>query len=46
MYIGGSWVTTEEKRPVINSANESTISEVSEAEAEHATEALEAARKA
>jgi lactaldehyde dehydrogenase / glycolaldehyde dehydrogenase len=46
MYIGGSWVTTEEKRPVINPANESTISEVSEAEAEHATQALEAARKA
>ena len=46
MYVGGSWVTTEEKRPVTNPANESTIAEVPEAEAEHAAQALEAAQKA
>ena len=46
MYVGGSWVTTEEKRPVINPANESTLAEVPEAGAEHATHALEAAQKA
>src|SRR5215218_8929996 len=46
MYIGGSWITTEEKRPVINPANESTIAEVPEAEAEHAEQALEAAKEA
>jgi acyl-CoA reductase-like NAD-dependent aldehyde dehydrogenase len=45
MYMGGSWVTTEEKRPVINPANESTIAEVPEAGVEHATHALEAAQK-
>ncbi len=31
MYIGGSWVTTEERRPVINPADESTVAEVPEA---------------
>jgi len=46
MYIGGSWITTEKKRPVINPANESTIAEVPEAGVEHATHALEAAQKA
>jgi lactaldehyde dehydrogenase/glycolaldehyde dehydrogenase len=46
MYIGGSWVTPDEKRPVINPANESTIAEVPEAEAEHASRALEAAKAA
>ena len=46
MYIGGSWLTTEQKRLVINPANESTIAEVPEAEAEHAAQALEAAQKA
>jgi lactaldehyde dehydrogenase/glycolaldehyde dehydrogenase len=46
MYVGGSWVTTEQKRPVINPANESTIAEVPEAESEHAAQALEAAQKA
>src|SRR4051794_32166795 len=46
MYVGGSWVTTEQKRPVINPADESTIAEVPEAEAEHAAQALEAAQKA
>src|SRR4028118_1548569 len=46
MYIGGSWVTTEEKRPVINRADESTVAEVPEAGAEHAEMALEAARNA
>src|SRR5919112_290247 len=46
MYIGGSWVTTDEQRPVINPATESTIAEVPEAGAEHAEQALEAAREA
>jgi lactaldehyde dehydrogenase/glycolaldehyde dehydrogenase len=46
MYVGGSWITTEEKRPVIDLADESTIAEVPEADAEHAGQALEAARKA
>ena len=46
MYIGGSWVTTDERRPVINPADESTVSEVPEAGAEHAEMALEAARNA
>src|SRR4028118_1374677 len=46
MYIGGSWVTTEEKRPVINPADESTVAEVPEAGAEQAEMALEAARNA
>ena len=46
MYVGGSWVTTEQKRPVINPANESTIAEVPEAESEQAAQALEAAQKA
>ena len=30
MYIGGSWVTTEETRPVINPADESVIAAVPE----------------
>jgi lactaldehyde dehydrogenase / glycolaldehyde dehydrogenase len=46
MYIAGSWITTEEKRPVINPANEAVITEVPEADAEHAGLALEAAREA
>ncbi len=46
MYVAGSWVTTGEKRPIINPADESTIAEVPEAGAEHAAQALEAARKA
>ena len=46
MYVGGSWVTAEEKRPVINPANESTVAEVPEADAGHAGQALEAAQKA
>ncbi len=46
MYVGGSWITTEEKRPVTNPADESTIAEVPEAGAEHAGQALEAAREA
>jgi lactaldehyde dehydrogenase/glycolaldehyde dehydrogenase len=46
MYIGGSWVTADEKRPVINPADESTVVEVPEAGAEHAERALEGARKA
>ncbi len=46
MYVGGSWVTTGEKRPVINPANESTVAEVPEADAGHAGQALEAAREA
>jgi acyl-CoA reductase-like NAD-dependent aldehyde dehydrogenase len=45
MYIRGSSVTTEQKQPIINPANKPGISGVSEAEAEHATQALEAARK-
>ena len=46
MYIGGSWVTTDETRPVINPADESVIAEVPEAEAAHAEQALEVARRA
>ncbi len=46
MYIGGSWGTTDETRPVINPADESTVAEVPEAGAEHAEMALEAARNA
>jgi lactaldehyde dehydrogenase / glycolaldehyde dehydrogenase len=46
MYIGGSWVTAEENRPVINPAEESVIVAVPEASKEHAEQALEAAREA
>jgi len=46
MYIGGSWVTTEEGRPVINPADESVIATVPESDAGHAERALEAAHKA
>ena len=46
MYIDGSWVTTDETRPVINPADESIIAEVPEAEADHAQQALEAAQRA
>ncbi len=46
MYIGGAWLTAEEKRPVINPADESTVAEVPEAGAEHAEMALEGARNA
>ena len=46
MYIGGSWVTAEDSRPVINPADESTIAEVPEADASHVELALEAARTA
>jgi lactaldehyde dehydrogenase/glycolaldehyde dehydrogenase len=46
MYIGGSWVKAEETRPVINPADESVIAAVPEADAEHAEQALEAARHA
>src|SRR5215212_8483047 len=45
MYIGGSWVTASETRPVINPADESSIVEVPEADAAHAQRALEAARR-
>lgn len=46
MYVGGTWVTADEKRPVVNPADESTVAEVPEAGAEHAEMALEAARNA
>ena len=46
MYVGGTWVTADEKRPVINPADESTVAEAPEAGAEHAEMALEAARNA
>jgi lactaldehyde dehydrogenase / glycolaldehyde dehydrogenase len=46
MYIGGSWVTAEENRPVINPADESTVAEVPEADGGHAKQALEAAQQA
>jgi lactaldehyde dehydrogenase/glycolaldehyde dehydrogenase len=46
MYIGGSWEGAEERRPVINPADESTIAEVPEADASHVELALEAARTA
>jgi lactaldehyde dehydrogenase/glycolaldehyde dehydrogenase len=45
-YVGGSGMTTAEKRPVINPADESTIAEVPEADAGHAGQALEIAQKA
>src|ERR671912_1863487 len=46
MYIGDSWVATDETRPVINPADESVIAAVPEASEEHAERALEAARRA
>jgi lactaldehyde dehydrogenase / glycolaldehyde dehydrogenase len=46
MYIGGTWVTTNETRPVINPADESVITAVPEADEGHAGKALEAARRA
>jgi lactaldehyde dehydrogenase / glycolaldehyde dehydrogenase len=46
MYIGGSWEGAEEKRPVINPADESVIAEVPEADAGQVGRALEAARTA
>lgn len=46
MYIDGSWVTTDETRPVINPANESVIAAVPEADASHAEHALEVAQSA
>ena len=46
MYMGGSWVTAGETRPVINPADESVIAAVPEADAGHAERALEAARDA
>ena len=45
MYIGGSWATADETRPVINPADESSVAEVPEADAGHAERALEAARR-
>jgi lactaldehyde dehydrogenase/glycolaldehyde dehydrogenase len=46
MLIGGSWIETDETRPVINPADESTVAEAPEGDASHAESALEAARKA
>ncbi len=46
MYVDGSWIETDEKRPVINPADESTVAAVPEADAVHAQQALEAARRA
>jgi lactaldehyde dehydrogenase/glycolaldehyde dehydrogenase len=46
MYIGGSWATASETRPVINPADESVIADVPEADEGHAGRALEAARRA
>jgi lactaldehyde dehydrogenase / glycolaldehyde dehydrogenase len=46
MYIGGTWVTAEKSRPVINPADETTVAAVPEGGAEHAERALEAARGA
>ena len=46
MYIGGSWQTANETRPVINPADESVIVAVPEADEGHAEQALEAARRA
>jgi lactaldehyde dehydrogenase/glycolaldehyde dehydrogenase len=46
MYIGGSWVTAPETRPVVNPADESVVAEVPEGDVSHAEGALEAAQKA
>jgi lactaldehyde dehydrogenase/glycolaldehyde dehydrogenase len=46
MYSGGSWVTADETRLVINPADESVIATAPEADEGHAEEALEAARRA
>ena len=46
MYIGDSWVTASETRPVINPADESVIAAVPEADERHVGQALEAARVA
>lgn len=46
MYVGGSWMTADETRPVINPADESVLAEVPEADDAHVETALEAARRA
>ena len=46
MRIGGSWVMSDETRPVINPADESTLAEAPEGDASHVERALEAARDA
>lgn len=46
MYVGGSWVTADETRSVINPADESTVADVPEGDPIHAEQALEAARRA
>ena len=46
LFIGGRWVTTAEKRPVVNPATEEVITEAPEGDLSHAEQALEAARAA
>lgn len=46
MYIGGSWVATEETAPVINPADESIVTEAPVAGVDHVEQVLEAARSA
>ena len=46
MLVGGSWIRTDESRPVINPADESTVAEAPEGDASHVAAALEAARRA
>ena len=46
MRIGGSWVRSDETRPVINPADESTLADAPEGDAGHVERALEAARDA
>jgi lactaldehyde dehydrogenase/glycolaldehyde dehydrogenase len=46
MFVGGSWIETSERRPVINPADESTVAEVPEGDASHVEASLEAARMA
>ncbi len=46
MYLGGSWIEADERRPVINPADESTVASVPEGNEGHVERALLAARKA
>jgi lactaldehyde dehydrogenase/glycolaldehyde dehydrogenase len=46
MRIGGSWVSADQTRPVINPADESVVAEAPEGDAGHVDRALEAAQNA
>ncbi|MDQ4127309.1 MAG: aldehyde dehydrogenase [Actinomycetota bacterium] len=46
MLIGGSWIETDETRPVTNPADESTVAEAPEGGPSHVEAALQAAKRA